>query len=126
MEKRVTPALTARSIRVRLGKVYFEGNRLKVAFIVSNPTSDTIRVRSVVGEVYVNGNKLGNVESFETVDILPNAKTTLNVEVRIMALQLVKTVEQLTQKKLAIEIGFTGTLNINNRPTPMQIVDKII
>lgn len=109
-----------------MGKIKFQGNRLSVALIISNPTSDKITVRSVVGEIYINGYKLGNAESFTTTEILPNAKTTLYVEVRLMALQVYKMMTDLVNKKIVLEVGFTGSVNINNKVVPMQIVDKVL
>lgn len=118
--------LTARVIRVRLGKMRFEGNRLKVAVIISNPTSENIIVRSVVGEVYLNGKKVGNVETFDKVDVLPNQKTTLYLDVRLMAPQLISVyADLLNSKKIAIEIGLTGTINVNNLATPFQVNYKM-
>lgn len=119
---RVVPQMVTRSIRLRLGKISFQGNRLKVAIIISNPTSDKIIVRSVVGELYINNKKIGNVESFATTEILPNNKTTLYVEVRLMALQLVETYKNLLEQKgFKIEVGLTGSININNKLVPFRV-----
>lgn len=125
--RRVTPQLTARVIRVRLGRVTLQGNRFRVAVIISNPTSEAITVRSVVGEVYVNGKKVGTVESFETTVIQPNAKTTLYLELRILAMQMYDTILDLVNdEKINIELGMTGTINVDNRPWPIHLSYEMV
>lgn len=119
---RVAPQMVTRSVRVRLGKIRFDGNRLKVGVIVSNPTSRDIAVNSVVGELYINNKKVGNVESFVKTVIHGNAKTTLYLDVRLMALQLVDTYKKLLEQKgFKLDIGLTGTINIDDTITPFQI-----
>jgi LEA14-like dessication related protein len=124
---RVAPQMVTRSMRLRLGKISFAGNWLKVAVIISNPTSDAININSVVGELYINGKKVGNVESFVQTVIQPNAKTTLYLDVRLMAVQLLKTYQELLEQKgFNVEIGLTGSINVNNKVTPFQIYYDVL
>jgi LEA14-like dessication related protein len=118
--------LQARTIRIRAGRIRFEGNRLIVPLIVSNPNSETVVVRSVVGEAWLNDNKVANVEMFKEVPIKANDKTTIDLNMRLMALQLVDTVLDMMNKKLAVNIGFTGSVNVDNRVTPVSLNYKIV
>lgn len=125
--KRVRPQLTLRTIRVRLGKISLQGNRFRIAIIISNPTSDNIVVRSVVGEVYLNGKKIGTVESFERTDIAPNAKTTIYLELRLLALQVYDTIlDFVNNDKINIDLGMTGTINVNDRPWPVHLSYDVV
>lgn len=126
---RITPQLTARALRVRVGKLGIEGNRLKVALIISNPTSNNIVVRSVVGEVWLNGVKVGNVESFVETVVAANKKTTLYTDVRLMALQLFEVYREITaadNKKIRLDIAFTGTVNANNMAIPVTANNRLL
>lgn len=118
--------LTARVIRVRAGRVKFKGNRLEVAMIISNPTSSDIVVNSVVGEVYLNGRKFGNVESFVKTIIKANNKTTLYLDVRIMLPQLMTELLDMANKKLSVQIDMTGSINVDNQVMPLSLAYKII
>ena len=118
--------LQARTIRVRPGRLRFEGNRLIVPLIISNPNSETVIVRSVVGEAWLNDNKVANVEMFKEVPIKANDKTTIDLNMRLMALQLVDTVLDMMNKKLSVQIGFTGSVNIDNRVTPIALNYKVV
>lgn len=113
-------------MRIRIGKVTLLGNRPQVTFIVSNNDSQPIEIKSVVGEVYLNGIKFGNVERFEPITIKPNAKTYVDVSIRLMALQIAKIIEQFMNEKVKIIFSFTGSINVNDRPTPIQVNYKIV
>lgn len=126
--KRATTQLHYRTVRIRAGRLRFEGNRLIVPLIVSNPNSEDITVRSVVGEAWFNGNKVGNVEMFDTVVVKANKKTTIDLNVRLMALNIVDAILDMYNEKGAgnVEIGFTGTVNVDNKPMPIQMRYKVL
>lgn len=118
--------LQFRTVRVRAGKIKLKGNRLEVGIIISNPSSDSPVINSVVGEVYLNGRKLGNVENFTRTVVKPNDKTTLYLDVRVMLLQLLTELNDMANKKLKVELGLTGSMNINDRVVPMHFKYDVI
>src|SRR5688572_4293065 len=54
---------------------------LRVRVNVQNPSNEQFTIRSISGNVFANGEKIGLVSMFETVVINPNAQTELPLDI---------------------------------------------
>lgn len=114
-------------IRLRITKVDMKDNFVYVTFRIQNPNTDAVIIRSIVGDLYVNNNKVGNVSSFDVVQVNGNAETyiTLKVQVKIIN-TLVEWYKMFNNKKLKITARFVGTMNMNNQVVPLDVIYAIL
>lgn len=114
-------------IRLRITKVDMKDNFVYVTFRIQNPNTDAVIIRSIVGDLYVNNNKVGNVSSFDVVQVNGNAETyiTLKVQVKIIN-TLVEWYKMFNNKKLKITARFVGTMNMNNQVVPLDVKYAIL
>lgn len=114
-------------IRVQIASARQVGNDIVVTFRIQNPNSNTVVIRSLVGDVFINGGKVGNAGSFQTINVLGNAETYVPINVRINALQSVAVLaNMITAKNKKIVIKFVGTINVNNIATPLNLSYKML
>jgi LEA14-like dessication related protein len=124
MKQRAGKAAYMLGIRVRIGSVNMikQKNVVQVELKIQNPNSVPVTVRSVVGDVFVNNERLGNVFREGTQLIAGNSESSLYVEVRPKALAIFNSMSALNMEKIVLLFRFVGSININNKSVPMNIV----
>ena len=69
----------AKNFKTVLRKVKIGGKILQpkifLTFGIQNPSGGSATIRSLIGDVLINGNKVANVSSFTSIKIEPNAET---------------------------------------------------
>lgn len=70
---------------IRSVQVAWDGNQplLRALVAIQNPTNQKFTIRSIVGTLYINGQKAGNVSMFQTIVINPNTQNELPVIIRL-------------------------------------------
>jgi len=100
--------------------------RLNIAF--QNPSNQQFIVRSLTGNVMANDTVIGNVSSFQTIYINPNAQAILPVYIRLSPLGIVSDLLRLIQTGAGISqtIRVKGYVNANSIVAPIDLSYKII
>ena len=103
--------------------VRIANNKLQIKLGLSNPTNASVTINSIVGVLNSKGNDIANVQSFETVKILPNNKTFINLDVTPSLVGLFTTVKQIVKKGglKNLNLKFKGTANVNGLPLPIDL-----
>lgn len=96
-------------------------NVIQIQFRVQNPNSVPITVRSIVGDVFVNNERLGNVSKFGPQVIAGNNESSLFVEIKPKALAIFNTLARVNLEKIKLLIRFVGNINANGKALPMNI-----
>jgi hypothetical protein len=132
----VTPVQTLNYIsRLRFiisGVKFKSGNNLEFELFIENPNERKILVKSIVGELYLEGNqkqtiyKLGTVSRYGVTEVKANAETKLPFSVRLKILQLVGALSDWAAGKLKNRfLRFIGTINIDGQLYPLNITYQI-
>lgn len=88
---------------------------------VDNPTNQTITIKSIVGNVFVEGDLLAIVNSFGDQKIAANSSSTINVTAKPTAIGVFKTLKRLiTQPIPGTKIEFDGTANVDGINVPIK------
>lgn len=107
-------------LRIYVFKFDVTKTGIYITFKIENPNSDSAKIRSIVGVVFINGNKVGTIDYFKPLDVLGNAESTLTVNVKLDTIGLVANVLQVLLKKTPKQVAsFVGTININGQPVPV-------
>ena len=108
-------------VRVQIANVELDSGKLLVTFNIQNPNSQAVTIRSLFGEVAVNGQKVGLVKNAAPMVIQPNAESRMKLQVSFKVPNLITTLASLTKGIAGSKILFTGTVNANNVATPLNI-----
>lgn len=108
-------------LRMQITGVRIQNARLVISFNIQNPNSAPTVVRSIVGDVSINGKRVGRVQAFKTVTIAGNAQSPLDVEVGLKLINTITTLAQLTQGVAGSTIKFSGTVNADNKPIQVEV-----
>lgn len=121
LHKRQSTVKYMSGIRVYIGKVTLKGNYIIVQLHIQNPNSGSVTIRSVVGDLFMNDWKVGNVSKFMRQEVKGNAESVLSLNVKPKVLNIFNTFTDLVTKKLAIKFYFNGNMNANNAVVPVQV-----
>lgn len=112
---------------VQLG---FQGTtpQVTIQIAIQNPTSSSFTINSIVGNVFLNGQFIGNVSSFQTTAIPPNGQVTLPVNVLLNVAQVIADVIHIIDGSAGIQamIEIQATANIDNLAFPLDVSYKLI
>jgi LEA14-like dessication related protein len=92
------------------------GKTVNVKLNFQNPNTKGVVLRTVFGEVSINGKKIGLIDYKTPVEVKGNNETTITVPVNI---KLLNTVTALTQGIANSTLTITGTMNIDNQAQPL-------
>jgi hypothetical protein len=116
--------------RLRIGKlqkVKLNKDTVEFDFPVENPNSDAMTIKAIVGDVYVSDAsgkqavKLGAVNHFGTDVIKPTAATNFQLIAKInLVNEFIYISNVLAGKWKGGILSFRGTVNVNNRPWPVN------
>lgn len=96
--------------------------KLKLTLGVQNPSNSSFNIKSIVGDLSVNGNYLANVNTFSNVDVKSNAETLLPITVELSIANVVSDVLQLIRLKgkKELNISLVGTVNADGIAFPLN------
>jgi LEA14-like dessication related protein len=89
---------------------------------VQNPTSTPVTLRSIVGNLFIDGNPVANVSDFSTAVIAANAETPIQILVQPDLYGIVSSVVSTIKNGLPSnsQISLQGTANIDNSAMPVN------
>lgn len=122
MGKSSKDTLKANALRAQIKDVDFDWQRIRILLNVDNPTNGNFVVRSIVGDLLVNGQKVANVQTFEN----NGWKVPANGQgvIPIIGTYITGNVAQLIASIMAggrpKDLSFRGTVNINNEMIPFN------
>lgn len=98
--------------------------KIKLSLGANNPTNSSATLKSIIGNLYLAGKQVASVESFNTVQILPNAKTIVTIDVRPSLSGIWSTIKTILQNKgksaAALKATFEGTANVDGISFPIK------
>lgn len=119
-------------MRFLINRVSLSGNvftpELNIALLAQNPTDEDIAISSLLGDVYVNDSKIGNVSSFTPFTLLPNSETPFTVKARVSVTGILSQLGELlngvggAQPKVRI----SGTVNADGTVIPVDLNTTIL
>jgi len=96
--------------------------------LVQNPGNTEVVIKSLAGNVYVNGKYSGDVSFFNNLPIKANTETPFPVQVRASAISLITQAIEMIQGKEGIkaEVRLIGNVNVEGVLVPVDLIYKII
>lgn len=110
----------ANALRMQIVDVDVDWYRIRLILNLQNPTSGNIVLRSVVGDLYVNGTKVANVSTFGYWSIPGNGQLQFPLVGNFITRNMVNTIMSFFQGKKRFEIHFVGTINVNSEMMPLE------
>lgn len=115
--------LLSKSSAAKNLRIYFQSIGLKkpsglnfptvtATFRIINPTSSTLMINSLAGDLMVNNNLLSTVQNIETINIPAKSETLYTINIKTPIFNALTTVIQLLKSKTKkIKVDFVGTAN---------------
>lgn len=96
--------------------------RLNLRFGVQNPTDTTAEIRSIVGNVEINGQTVADVSSFIQLKIAANSETIVPIVADPSAIGIVSQIWKYLQASARdkVTVKFNGTANIDGVNIPIE------
>jgi len=93
-----------------------------------NPTNDTFTIKSLTGNVSVNGQYAGNISSFQETIITANSESRLTLKAKMSAGGLSEQIVNLIQGRVPSQvlIRIQGTANVDTLLFPVDLTYKIV
>jgi len=100
---------------------------LRVTVAVQNPSNEQFIIRSIVGNLFINEQKAGNVSMFETITINPNRQTDIPLIVMLDPVAVVSDLLTLIQRQSGNpqEIKLVALVNANGFVQGMTVKYKL-
>lgn len=108
-------------IRAQMTGARLQGKGITVTIKFQNPNSEPAVVRSVFGEVSLNGRKVGLVSMSKPVTVAGNGETSMDLQVQMKLPNIITSVAELLKGIANSVIDLTGTMNVNNSPIPIKL-----
>jgi len=80
-------------------------------FNIVNGSNTALKIRSLVGDLSINGNILSSVQALDELLIPANGTTIINVKLETSSFNLVSTLVNLISQKRGFTAKFEGTIN---------------
>lgn len=94
---------------------------ISVEMAVQNPTNQTIKIKSITGDISVNDKYLANVSAFGDQTVLPNSESTLRLVARPTAIGIFESVREiLTSPGGKAVASFQGSANVDGIVVPIS------
>jgi len=112
--------------RFNIIKVKLSGDNVDMDVYIQNPNSYPMVIKAIVGEVWINSSstgrlKVGNVARYGTAVIQPVSETKFPIVVKLRFIQVLAYFNNLISGKMKNQVlQFTGTINIDNVPYPVN------
>lgn len=95
--------------------------KLNIHLSALNPSNQSAKINSIVGELYVNDSFIGDVTSFTPQIISPNAESDISFQIKpslLSGLSLIKNL--LVNKGKGYKFKFKGNANVNGLVIPID------
>lgn len=94
---------------------------VNIRMLVQNPTNQRVVIKSIVGNLSINGKFLAYVSSFGDQVINPNSESIFNLTARPSAIGVFNTLRQLITEPIpGTVISFRGTANVDGVNVPVD------
>lgn len=94
--------------------------KLNIQLSALNPSNQSAKINSIVGELYVNSQFIGDVSSFTPQVILPNAESTVSFQITPSLLSAFSVVKGLIfNKGKGYKFEFKGNANVDGLVIPI-------
>lgn len=113
--------MKANMVRVRLQNIDADWQRIRLTLLVQNPTVGNIVVRSIYGDLWINGDRVGIVEYQGYTVVSGNGSNYFTVTARYITQNMGRLIYSLFSGRQTFEIEFRGTANINNEAIPITV-----
>ena len=108
--------------RFSFDAIKLSGTNIIVTVGILNAVSSTATLKSMVGDLIVNGNIIATGSLFDAVTIPPNTKTQFNITFVPSATGVLSTLKNIIKQGLKnIKAKFVGTANINGFNMPIDL-----
>lgn len=119
-----------RNARFYFKSVAVKNKKLQLNIAAQNPTSSTIKLNSLAGEVFANNKLVSNVSTFTPVTIPGNTETVLSFTVVPNVggvINLVSSViKSLVKKqKIGLNVRLEGTANVDGMALPLNLTYNV-
>ncbi len=95
---------------------------LSVGVAVQNPSNQNYQVRAIVGNLYANGNLIGNVSNFTVVNVAAAAQTIYPLQIRLSLLGIVQNIiDAFNGNGLHVNAELQANANVNGFVVPIKI-----
>ena len=91
-----------------------------IRFRVVNPTSTPLQVKSIAGQIFLNGYLFTTVQNLELINIPGNTETIYQVKVLPPGLTAFLAIYKLIKDKQNADIEFRGTINTTGVTLPIN------
>lgn len=101
---------------------------LTLTIDISNPTTSSYDVQSLIGFVSFNGKQIASVQSFGLPTIAPTGITTYNIPFKLQLSDIVTQLVNLFKgiSSLSALINFNGSVVVDNLNFPVDLNYKIV
>lgn len=95
--------------------------KINIQLSALNPSNQTAKINSIVGELYVNDSFIGDVSSFVPQVIAPNAESIVSFQITPSLLSAFSTVKNLIiNKGKGYKFVFKGNANVDGLVVPLE------
>ena len=108
--------------------MYFDGPVpvAELELVVQNTSNSSLQLNSLAGNVFANGTMVGNISSFNPVNIPGNSQGSITLTIRFMLLGIVNDIIRAFQTgNFAQDILIQGNVNAEGIPVPLALNYKI-
>lgn len=123
--------MLSRGMATKNLKVYFKDLLLKpkpgfnipgliLRFNLVNGSNTAIKVRSIVGDLLVNGNVLSSVQQLSEIIVPANSTTIATVTIETPTLNTALTIIDIIRNRRGFKIGFDGQVNAQGVLIPVK------
>lgn len=99
---------------------------IKFGLAIQNTSGQKMVLRSLAGNLYANGNLIGNISSYQILNINANSETVLRLNVRLSLLGIVEDIIQAIRGGGAqVALKFEAMANVDHYQVPIDISYKI-
>lgn len=110
---------TAANLKMRIESVHTGTEGVTIDIGILNPNTMALRIQSFVGNLLVNGVKVGDIQMFGDYNVKGNAQMSIPLVVRV--LKNVYPQQARTWQQGQARVQFNGTINVNDRPIPITL-----
>lgn len=108
-------------VRSQIIQAKLDGKTVVIMVKLQNSNSKPATVKSVFGDVAINGKKVGTANLPKPVEIAPNAETVIELQVKLQIANALTAIPNLVKNIANSMVTFTGTINIDNNPIPTAL-----
>lgn len=110
-----------KGVRFFINDVKVDRNIVTITLRIVNANSMPVLVSAVLGEVFVNTRKIGNVSSNAKVEIAPTSESLYPIKVSLKVVQSVNALAELTKNLAGSFLRFTGVANVDRKTMDVDV-----